>query len=164
MHSCIDIEPLPSNLHRTTGEPSTTAAPQPSSRTRPRRTKTPAGETVNTGVSVDVVVLHTIYRETLTHLESYEKRALEGKDLMVALDFTRWIQWSGILKLLKAYPAQGVCKVDGAFLEWKAREVQEMVQLQFRTKQIPRLPASTLDQINHKLDLIAGRLALMPNQ
>jgi len=111
----------------------------------------------------DAVTLHIIYRETMTHLESWENLAREGKDLMPALDFTRYVLWSGIVKLLKAYPAEGTLKVDGAFLEWKAKEVAEMIQAQFKGGKPPGATSTDLASINHKLDLIAGRLARITN-
>jgi len=109
----------------------------------------------------DAVLLHTLYQKTLWELESYEKRAREGKDLMPALDFARFVTVSGIAKLLKQYPADGTLKVDGAFLEWKANEVKAMVQQQFVTGQIPGASTSDLQEIRHKLDLIAGYLSVM---
>jgi len=109
----------------------------------------------------DAVLLHTLYQKTLWELESYEKRAREGKDLMPALDFARYVRVSGLAKLLKEYPATGTLKVDGAFLEWKANDVQEMIQRQFVTGISPGPTTSDLQNISHKLDLIAGYLSVM---
>jgi hypothetical protein len=106
------------------------------------------------------VNLFTIARETAARLDTLLKRARESKDLQAAKEFVSYLQWSGILKLLEHHSHDGPLKIDGPHLRWKANQLLEVVHGQFNKPQtLVSLELSQLEAMNHKLDLIAGRLA-----
>jgi hypothetical protein len=103
--------------------------------------------------------LARIWRETLTRLESLDVAVQEAKRLDEALDFTRFVFWSGLLQLFKENPQPFPLKVDGPFLEWKCKELQSKVQERYRLNDgAPHIEETQLNAINRKLDIIAGHL------
>lgn len=102
-----------------------------------------------------------MWRETINRLDFYTRCVQEGQGLDAARNFANYVQWSGMCKLFEAFPcSESLVKVDGPFLRWKAEELERTVQDIWRTgKHEAKVEASRLDEINHKLNLIAGRLA-----
>ncbi len=103
--------------------------------------------------------LHILWRENVEELEHYMRLVREGKSLAEARRFAQHVIQSRLCEVLKPFDGSGCLKIDSAFLMWKAEELQRLVQDQWRTGVSPKLDASTLDAINHKLDLIAGHMA-----
>lgn len=110
-------------------------------------------------VTVDPIDLHVLYRETVREADRFEGMVREGLAIEFAHCFSTYVLNARIPHLLRRYPEQGTLKVDGAFLEWKIRELKAEVQRQFVTGESPGVPESELAGINDKLNLIAGRLA-----
>ena len=109
---------------------------------------------------LDDVTVFTIARETTSRLETLTRRAKEGKDLHAAKEFASYLRWSGVLKLLEGHTATGPLKVDGALIRWKNEQLIAAVNEQFKGNSvIVPLELSALESINHKLDLLAGRLS-----
>jgi hypothetical protein len=103
------------------------------------------------------IKLHRVWSETSTRLDVLRDRVSENKEVMAALDFARWLFWSGLLELLEMNSREGPLKVDGANLRWKCQELQSACQDRFRTNgSEPRLAETQLRSINEKLDMIAG--------
>jgi len=117
---------------------------------------TPCNESVCT---VDPIDLHVLYRETVREADRFEAMVREGLAIEFAHCFSTYVLNARIPHLLMRYPEQGTLKVDGAFLDWKIRELKAAVQTQFVTGESPGVPESELAKINHKLNLIAGELA-----
>ena len=112
---------------------------------------------------VDEVAWHVLYRETNSRLDGLRLSVQECKGLDAALDFCRFLRWSGILKLLCAHSCSGPLPVDGPLLEWKASELMQEVQERFRSGDVqPHIDVAELARINYKLDLIAGQLSQVP--
>jgi len=114
--------------------------------------------------SDDRVWLHRIWSESIRMLDTYQGRVNERKDLMAALDFARFVQWSGLVRLCKKYACPDVgLRIDGALLAWKAEDLQRAVQDLFRSSGNGQLAIAEtqLEAVNRKLDLIAGRLAYL---
>ena len=110
---------------------------------------------------------HRIWNETNNRLDSLSARVRENRDVMAALDFARWLFWSGILELLEANACEGFHKVDGANLRWKCQELTRACQERFsRNDSKPHLEALQLQSIHEKLNLMAGFLSklAMPAQ
>jgi len=108
----------------------------------------------------DDVTVYTIARETTSRLETLTKRVREGKDLHSAKEFSSYLRWSGVLKLLETHESTGPLKVDGALIRWKNDQLIAAINEQFKNSSvIVPLELSALEAINHKLDLLAGRLA-----
>ncbi len=108
------------------------------------------------------VNLFTICRETSVRLDTLLERAREAKDLHAAKEFVSYLQWSGILKLLEYHSQPEPLKIDGSHIRWKAEQLLSVVHQQLKQKQVVvSLELSQLESVNHKLDLIAGRLACL---
>ncbi len=109
---------------------------------------------------LSTVDYHWLYRETVNQLDRYGKAVAQGSALSEALNFTRYLLWSGITKVLEAHARPEPLKVDGAYVRWKAEELQRAVQERFKmNKTAPNVALSELESINHKLDLIAGHIS-----
>jgi len=109
--------------------------------------------------AVDPVDLHILYRETGYQLDRFDAMVREGKHIEFAHGFTTYVLNARIPHLLRRYPATGTLKVDGAFLDWRVRELKQEVQRQYVSKKAPGVPQSELELVNHKLNIIAGQLA-----
>lgn len=110
----------------------------------------------------DAVILHVIYRETMRNIETYSARVAENRDIQAAADFARYVLWSGIPKLLKAYARQGHLKADGHLMVTQAEALLEACQDRWRMNDTsPRLAQTQVQAISEKLDTIAGFLARM---
>lgn len=105
----------------------------------------------------DAVQLHWIWRETVNKVAVFERRVQEGKDVMAASEFARFIKCCGLIGLLKANDRVEPLKVDGALLEWKLDELLRLCNERFRTCSIePNLNAAYVQTLHEKVDLIAG--------
>ena len=104
--------------------------------------------------------LHRIWRETDTRLDSLARRVAENRDVQPALEFARWLFWSGILELLEANACDGFLKVDGAHLRWRCEELQRQCTERYRLNDTkPHVEALQLQSIHEKLNLMAGYLS-----
>ena len=106
------------------------------------------------------VQFHRIWSETNRRLDSLSDRVRENLEVMAALDFARWLFFSGLLELLEAHSCQGLLKVDGPNLRWKCQELQHDCQERLRLNDSkPHLEALQLQSIREKLDTMAGYLS-----
>lgn len=106
---------------------------------------------------------HICWQQAVNQLERLHNRVKEGHDLEAAVEFARWLRASRICEILSSHDNNGCLKVDSAFLRWKANELESAVCERYaRGQNAPKGESSQLEQINHKLDLIAGRLAKVP--
>jgi hypothetical protein len=112
-------------------------------------------------VAIEFYQVSVLFRETEGMVEHYEKMVREGKELSAAANFARYVRWSGLLKVFKANANDSIAnRVDGALLEWRVEELQRMVQDRWKDPDAgPKFATSTIEGIEHKLDLIAGYLA-----
>jgi len=108
------------------------------------------------------VTLHVMWREADIKLDGYKRKVEGGRCLSEAVDFARWLQLSGMISFFKHHSRSGELPIDGHLLAWKARELELAVCDQFKAGVKPEKRDTALDEINHKLDLIAGRIAQMP--
>jgi hypothetical protein len=112
------------------------------------------------GQAIDNVQLHWIWRETINRVEVLSRRVAEGKDILAASEFARWLEFSGIVKLLEQNPNPAPLKVDGAFLRWKCSDLLERCTAVSKAKDgVVRLDLSQLEDVNRKLDIIASHVA-----
>jgi hypothetical protein len=111
-------------------------------------------------MSQDSVNLHRIWNETSSRLESLSKRVAENRDVMPALEFARFVIWSGICELLEANSSDGPLKVDGSHLRWQCRELQTQCTERFRLNDSePHIEALQLQSIHEKINTLAGYLS-----
>lgn len=111
------------------------------------------------------VELHRLFREINSRLDRHLKEADEGLNLDAALDFCRFVFWSGLLELLKRNSCSVPLTVDGPLLAYKVGQLQGEIQRRFSSGDSqPNTNLTELSRINHKLDLIAGQLSHSPRQ
>lgn len=108
------------------------------------------------------VNLHVMWRDTDARLDSYAAKVREGRCLDEALEFAKWLQRAGFLMFFKHHSRDGQLKIDGHLLAWKSRELELAVYARYKAGDKPESRDTTLETILHRLDLIAGRIALMP--
>jgi len=106
-------------------------------------------------VQLDKVNLHIIWRETDNRVEVLHSRVREGKDVLAASEFARWLQFSGVLKLLVEQPFPLPCraaelrnkveKLVAACGEWFALHERSNIQPH------PPSPSPELERINAQL-------------
>jgi hypothetical protein len=122
-------------------------------------TQRPADNPPGSGMEIDSYKLHRFWWHTANKLSALDRRVREGKDLDYAREFAVFVLNSGMVDIFEAHACAEPFKVDGAFIRWKTKELQTMVQDIWATKKTPPVQSCTLDAINHKLDLIAGQVA-----
>jgi hypothetical protein len=111
-------------------------------------------------VNTDLTTLSLIYRETMNKLSSYSKRVSEGRDLVAAADFAKWLNFSGLIRLFKANPQDEPFKVDGPFMQWTLDQLIEQCNERFRTGNAdPNFKSSEWQSMHEKIDTIAGYLS-----
>ena len=114
---------------------------------------------------MDIAQLHWIWLETSQKLESYRRRVQEGRDIDAAVEFAKFVFWSGIPKLMEANPHPAPLLVDGALLRSKAQELIELCNERYRTRNLdPMLSAKEFKSLHEKIDLLAGYVSqLVPS-
>jgi len=108
---------------------------------------------------IDAVQLHVLWRETNRYLDSLTQAVCETKRVDEASNFGRWLLFSGVLKILEAYPSGLPLPVDGKVVRKKTEDlVYECGELYKGGKHDPRYAASDIAEINRKLDLLAAHI------
>jgi len=106
---------------------------------------------------VDGSDLARLYLETARALGNFERKVRQGADLDNAVQFARYLKWSGVLKFLQLVPAAP--GIDAVNLRWRVDELEREVQALWVGKQADGASGDDLSQINHKLDIIAAHIA-----
>ena len=79
--------------------------------------------------------------------------------MWAAVEFARFVRWSGLVKLFEENAQGEPLKVDGAYIRWKAEELERCCTERFRTNSTePTLTAAYLQSLHDKIDLMAGYL------
>jgi len=115
------------------------------------------------GMQIDKVNLHVIWRETNTRVDVLRARVREGVDVMAASEFARWLQFSGVLRLLREQPYPLPCrraeltgKVEQLVAEcgdWFANHERSNVQPH------PQIPRTELERISAQLNGLTAAVA-----
>lgn len=107
--------------------------------------------------------LHVLWRETNSRLDSFALGVKECKGLDYALDFCRFVHWSGIIEIFKINAQPYPLLVDGSLTQYKVEELQRDIRARYISGDVqPHIDVAELQRINYKLDLIAGRLSYLP--
>jgi hypothetical protein len=110
---------------------------------------------VNTGFH-----LHRLYSETMMRLRILQRRVQEGRDVLPASDFARWLQFSGMIPLFKENAQDGVSKIDGSLLESTVEQLLQNCNERLRTNNDkPSFDRSDYCSLHEKLDMVAGYLS-----
>lgn len=103
---------------------------------------------------------HLLWQHAVNQLEHYRQALLEGREVDEAFAFSSFVIRSRLVQVLREYDNSGVLKVDSAFLDWKAREIQQACQDIYRANgNVDPSRTTYLEAIHHKLDLIAAHVA-----
>jgi len=126
-------------------------------RRSPERLSKPSSEAPNDALTDYAVILDTISRETSRHLDLLAQNAREGQNVMEAVNFARWIQFSGVCRLLerhslpdRKYPS----------LRKQAEDVIQDCSEHLRGGRVaPKYAESDISAINRKLDALLASAA-----
>lgn len=111
-------------------------------------------------MGLEPVNLHRIYSETSNRIDALSRRVQEGRDVMAASEFCRWLLFSGIFKLLEENASPAPLKVDGVHLRWKCEQLLDLCNGRLRSNSSePCLTAGYLQSLHDKVDLMAGYLS-----
>lgn len=122
-----------------------------------------SGVQESTKDSVEPHKVHWLWKETMARLERLHKRVCEGKHVDEASEFARWLRFSGLLDIFRMFKAGEPLEVDATKVEKLITDTLfECEQFWKRNPRGPYVALSELESINHKLDLLAGRIAQMP--
>jgi len=104
--------------------------------------------------------LHWMWRETNNRLDVLSRRVDEGRDVVAASEFVRWLGFSGVLRILELNPSIGVLRVDGGLLRFKADDILRRCNAcGVVDPDDMRLGLDAVRSIHEKLDLIAGHVS-----
>ena len=109
---------------------------------------------------IELHKLHWLWKETVSRLRRLDARAREGKFVDEASEFARWVKFSGLLLVFKAFEAPPPLEVSPKEVELLITEI--LFDCEAHWKNEPRGPwveKSELESINHKLDLVASQLS-----
>ena len=100
-----------------------------------------------------------VYKETLGRLKSLSRRVAEGRDVMAASEFARWLNFSGILRLCEENPQDDPFKVDGAFLGCYCQLLIDQCNERFRTNNFsPKFESDDFQSLHDKVDAVVRNL------
>ena len=103
------------------------------------------------------VTLLGIYRETEKYLGRLGRAASEGRAVDEANNFIRWLQFSGVCRLLESYSF-----IDEKFLTLRkqADEVQDICKPHLQGRNIKENPSQArIDELNDKVDYMLSMMA-----
>lgn len=104
--------------------------------------------------------IHWMWKETKNRLETLKERADEGRDINSAVEFARYILWSGLIKIFEECPGSGPLRVDAALIRKQATELEQVCTEHYRTRgSEPGIKVSELRSLHEKMDLLAGYVA-----
>jgi len=102
---------------------------------------------------------HWAWKETMERLDVLTKRVNECKDIQAASEFARWLRMSGLLAMFHDNPQRPPLEVDGAKMETALRHLLALCADQWKRGAVGVIEVSELQKLNHKLDLLAHRVA-----
>ena len=108
------------------------------------------------------VAFARLYSESIARIDVLTRRVQEGRDIVAASEFCRWLTFSGIFDLLKtqANEERGILKIDGAHLEYRCHELLSLCNDRMSHNSTePCLTAGYLQSLHDKIETMAGYLS-----
>ena len=97
-------------------------------------------------------VISRIYSETVDYLNRLVREVREGKNVLPAADYVRWLQYSGLLELFSRFTLQGQ---NFPPLDRKLNDLLQECGEHFRGGRVaPKYDTSDIVEINRKLDVL----------
>jgi len=104
--------------------------------------------------------VHWLWKETVNRLRVLQGRAREGKCVDEASEFARWVRMSGLAHIYETFTSPAPLEVSWPTVEKLIVDILWDCEAYYKNApQGPWVQKSELEAINHKLDLIAGRIA-----
>jgi len=92
----------------------------------------------------------------------FRARVAENRDVDQAVAFARFILNSRLPQVLEPQSRKDYLKVDGAFLRWKAEELERLCTERYRTNdQQPRLEALQLQSLHERQESLHGKVDVL---
>jgi hypothetical protein len=108
------------------------------------------------------VNFHVLYARTVQELDMFRARVAENRDVDQAVAFARFILNSRLAQVLEPQSRNDYLKVDGAFLRWKAEELERLCTERYRTNdQQPRLEALQLESLHERQEALHGKVDVL---
>jgi len=108
----------------------------------------------------DNVTLHWLWKETISKLESLARAVHDGRAVDEASSFSRWLNFSGLIKIFDAYPQPAPLTVDGGAVQRLVDQVIASCGQVYRGGKMPVNPStSRIDELNEKVDRILSHIA-----
>jgi len=105
---------------------------------------------------MDSVQIYKLFSETQCLATRYERAVREGKELLAAVEWVRFLVNSGILELLKRIASESVIRIDVSELEKRVTRVREEAQFQWSCSvNKPHIDLSEVEAIHRKVDAMA---------
>jgi len=105
---------------------------------------------------MDSVQIYKLFSETQCLATRYERAVREGKELLAAVEWSRFIVNAGILELLKRIGSQSVIPIDVAALADRITRTREEAQFQWSCSvNKPHIDLSEVEAIHRKVDAMA---------
>ena len=113
-------------------------------------------------IVIDAVRLHVLWRETSNRVNHYEKLVRESTSVDECSNFLRWLQFSGVLDILKNNPQPKPLPVDGMELQLKVNDLIDACGEVFKKwghkAPPPTYRKTDIDEIKEQLALLSARL------
>jgi hypothetical protein len=102
--------------------------------------------------------VYKLYRATASEVRRFGALVREGKELDQALWFCNWLDWAGVVDILKSYQELSAGEIDAHLLAHSVKELQSNVREWYVGRKKPVIHLAEIEAINRKLDLIARHL------
>ena len=102
-----------------------------------------------------------MYKETLSKLDTFSRSVREGKQVLEAADFARWLEFSGYLKIFDRNPCTDqFFEVRPQIIRKKISDLIQDCGEWFKSgKMSPKYHESDIAEINDKLDQLLAQRA-----
>ena len=99
--------------------------------------------------------LHVLYCQTQQKLQTYWNRVQECKDVQQASEFARWLETSGIVRLLTDNPQGEPLPVDGAAVHRKIQDLLFLCSEKWKGGAVKVVELSEVEKLSQKIDSLA---------